>query len=212
MYYVIGDGNGHQGAGFAHNPWYALVGPRPIGWISTLSKHGVANPAPFSFFNAISANPPMLMFCANGAHAEGGAKDSQLNARETGEFVQNVATWDLRLKMNASSTMTPRAIDEFAVAGLSKAPSHLVAPPRVAESPINLECKVVQVIDLPSGVDGSANVMVIGRVVAVHIRDDLVVEGRVDVTKFRPIARLGYQDYAVVNEVFEMRRPSWPLG
>ena len=211
MYYEVEAPAGHRAAGFEHTPWYALVGPRPIGWISTLSPEGVPNLAPFSFFNAISGRPPMVMFCANGAHIEGGAKDSQRNARETGEFVHNVAVWDLRLQMNNSSATAPRAIDEFDAAGLTKAPSRLVKPFRVAESPINLECKVVQVVDLPSAGPENQNAMVIGRVVAVHIRDDVVVNGRVDVTRVRPIARFGYSDYTVVDSVFEMLRPSWPL-
>jgi flavin reductase (DIM6/NTAB) family NADH-FMN oxidoreductase RutF len=211
MYYEIGDGKEHRAAGFEHSPWYALVGPRPIGWISTLSKDGVPNLAPFSFFNAISARPPMVMYCANGAHAEGGAKDSQRNARDTGEFVHNMAVWDLRWQMNDSSATAPRAIDEFDVAKLTKAPSRLVKPARVAESPVSLECKVIQVVDLPSAGPEHSNAMVIGKVVAVHIRDDVVVDGRVDVTRLRPIARFGYADYTVVDSVFEMKRPSWPL-
>ena len=104
MYYEIVDGKGHRGAGLQHSPWTALVGPRPIGWISTLSTDGVPNLAPFSFFNAISSHPPMVMFCANGSHAEGGRKDSFTNARDTGEFVHNMATWDLRIRVNDSST------------------------------------------------------------------------------------------------------------
>ncbi|MGE0797416.1 MAG: flavin reductase family protein [Lautropia sp.] len=212
MYYEVDAPGGHRSAGFEHTPWYALVGPRPIGWISTLSPDGVPNLAPFSFFNTISARPPMVMFCTNGPHAEGGEKDSVRNARQTGEFVHNVATWDLRLRMNTSSAPAPRAVDEFEVAGLTKAPSRLVRPFRVAESPIHLECKVVQVMDLPSAGPEHPNTMVIGRVVAIHIRDDVVVDGRVDVTRIRPIARFGYQDYTVVDSVFEMVRPSWPLA
>ena len=212
MYYEIEDGKGHRGAGLEHNPWYALVGPRPIGWISTLSLGGVPNLAPFSFFNAISASPPMVMFCANGVHREGGIKDSQLNARETGEFVQNMAVWDLRMQVNDSSSTAPRAVDEFELAGLTKAPSRLVKPPRVAESPVSLECRVIKVVDLPSAGPEHTNAMVIGKVVAVHIRDDVIVDGRVDVTRLRPISRFGYSDYTVVDSVFEMLRPSWPAG
>lgn len=212
MFFEVGSGKSHLAAGLPHSPWLAIAGPRPIGWISTLSKNGVPNLAPFSFFNGISSSPPMLMFCANGAHAEGGRKDSFMNARDTGEFVHNVVTEDLLHAMNDSSAPAPRLVDEFEVARVTKAPSRMVKPFRVAESPVNVECKVVQALELPSDEPGNMNSMIIGRVVAIHIRDDLLVGGRLDVARLRPLTRAGYLDYAGIGDLFELRRPSWPPG
>jgi len=212
MYFEVSDGKSHLAAGLPHTPWLAIVAPRPIGWISTLSKDGVANLAPFSFFNGISSSPPMLMFCPNSAHAEGGRKDSFVNARDTGEFVHNVVTEDLLHRMNDSSAPAPRAVDEFEVAGVTKAPSRIVKPARVAESPVNVECKVVKALELPSDEPGNMNTMIIGRVVAIHIRDDLIVDGRLDLALLRPLSRAGYLDYSGIRGLFELRRPTWPLG
>lgn len=185
--------------GLARDPFMALVSPRPIGWISTLDAEGVVNLAPYSFFNAVSTNPHFVMF------SSGGRKDSQRNAEETGEFVCSLATYDLREAMNRTSKHVDPHVDEMALAGLSPAPSTIVAPPRVAESPVAFECKYWRTIDLP-GVDGGPgnHAIVLGQVVGIHIDDDALVDGRVDVTKLRPIARLGYRDYAVIDEVFEL--------
>jgi flavin reductase (DIM6/NTAB) family NADH-FMN oxidoreductase RutF len=199
--------------GLSHSPVTSLVVPRPIGWISTLSRAGVANLAPFSFFNMVSQSPPMVMFCANAAHSDGGDKDSLRNARETGEFVANLATWDLREKMNITSSPAPRGMDEFQVAGLAKAPSRIVRAPRVAESPISLECKVIQFVDLPKDErSGVANTATFGRVVGVHIHAGLIADGRVQSHKAMPLARLGYLDYSVLGEIFVMNRPAWPVN
>lgn len=210
MFYEIGDGYGHKNAGLKHNPFNALVVPRPIGWISTLGKDGVANLSPYSFFNAISAHPPAVMFCANGLHMEGGEKDSLRNVRDTKEFVLNLAIEALAPHLNTSATAAPRNIDEFEIAGLTKAPSRIVKAPRVAESPVHMECQVLQIMEIPLGPKEKSNI-VIGKVVAIHIRDDLVVEGRVDIVKTRPLSRLGYLDYGVLNNSMQMRRPTWPL-
>ncbi len=194
--------------GLPHNPFLALVTPRPIGWISTISAAGVVNLAPFSYFNAISGAPPMVMYCANGSHTEGGAKDSLANVREVGQFVANIVTAELAGAMNETSADAGRAVDEFGLAGLTAAPSRLVRPPRVAQSPVHLECELVRIVELPgTAKDPHANTMVIGRIVGIHIADDVIVDGRVDVTRIRPVARLGYMDYAVIDEVFEMQRP-----
>jgi flavin reductase (DIM6/NTAB) family NADH-FMN oxidoreductase RutF len=192
-----------------HNPFKACVVPRPIGWISTLDAAGMPNLAPFSFFNAVSERPPMVMYCANGEHIEGGEKDSTRNARETGEFVANLATWDLREAVNLSSKRVGRTVDEFALTGLETAASTLVRPPRVAATPIALECRVVAVNELPGDGAGSGEInrMVIGRVLGIHIADHLLVDGHVSIARLRPIARLGYREYAVVESVFEMVRP-----
>lgn len=198
------DSNDH---GLPYNPFKACVVPRPIGWISTVDAAGVANLSPFSFFNAINERPPMVMYCPNGHHSEGGEKDSVRNARETGEFVVNLATYDLRDAMNASAASVPRAVDEFELAGLTKEPSVTVRPPRVKESPIHLECAVIDIVELPGSDPAWIGRMVLGRVLGVHIRDNMIVDGMVRAELLRPIARLGYKDYAVVESVFQIDRP-----
>lgn len=201
-----------QPHGLKRDPFKALVVPRPIGWISTVSATGVANLSPFSFFNAISASPPMVAFAANGRHAEGGPKDTLQNVTDTGEFVVNLATWDLREAVNRSSVAAPRAVDEFDLVGLEKLPSHLVRPPRVAASPVHLECRLLQIVPLPADpVTGEPNTLTIGSVVGVHIADAVLRDGRVDTAALAPIARLGYMDYAVVRDTFAMQRPTWPF-
>jgi len=185
--------------GLDRDPFMALVSPRPIGWISTLDANSVVNLAPYSFFNAVSTDPHFVMF------SSGGRKDSQRNAEETGEFVCSLATYDLRDAMNRTSKHVDPDVDEMALAGLSPAPSTVVAPPRVSESPVAFECKYWRTIELP-GVDGKPgnHAIVLGQVVGIHIDDEALVDGRVDITKLRPIARLGYRDYAVIDEVFEL--------
>jgi flavin reductase (DIM6/NTAB) family NADH-FMN oxidoreductase RutF len=188
--------------GLKWDPFKALVTPRPIGWISTLGKNGVVNLAPYSFFNAVSTDPHFVMF------SSGGRKDSQHNAEETGEFVCSLATYDLREAMNRTSQHVAPEVDEMALAGLTPAPSKLVAPPRVAESPVAFECRYWRTIDLPGPNGGpGTHAIVLGQVVGVHIDDSVIVGDKVDVTKVKPIARLGYGDYAVIDEVFELSRP-----
>ena len=202
MFYEPKDGHG-----LPRGPLNACVAPRPIGWISTLAADGTPNLAPFSYSNLVGSAPPMFVFSSNGHHVEGEEKDSALNAKATGEFVYNHVTWELREAMNESSAGVQRNVDEFELAGLTKAPSRLVKPPRVAEAPIHLECRTWQVIELPSTVAENRNRLVIGEVVGVHIADEVLTEGFVDIAKVRPVARLGYMDYCVVDEVFEMLRP-----
>lgn len=190
--------------GLARNPFKALVAPRPIGWISTLDAAGRPNLAPYSFFNAIADTPPMVMYASTGRKTgRDEAKDTVTNIRAAREFVANVVPWRLRDAMNASSASLAPEIDEFAHAGLTPAPCRVVAVPRVAEAPASLECRVWKVIDLP----GAQNTLVIGEVVGVHIDDAVLVDGMVDVTRYVPLARLGYRDYAAVREVFPMTRP-----
>ena len=197
-----------SGHGLPDNPLGAIVAPRPIGWISSQSPTGVTNLAPYSFFNAVAYDPPQVMFAATSSHAFGGLKDSVVNAESAGEFVVNLATFDLREEMNASAVPAPSDVDEFDYAGLTKAPSLVVNPPRVAESPAHLECRFVTRVDLPTD-DGDPNVVVFGEVVGVHIEDRYLVEGRVDTVALRPIGRLGYLDYVEVNNAFAMERPRW---
>ena len=191
--------------GLSHNPMTALVVPRPIGWISTVSRSGVVNLAPYSFFNVVSGAPPFIMFASKPR------KDSQRNAEETGEFVYNMATYDLREAVNASSAEFGPAISEPDRIGLEMAPCREVKPPRVARSPVALECKYYKTVELVSS-DGTRNTssVILGEVVGIHIDDALITDGMVDITKARPIARLGYMDYCVVDEVFEMMRPVSP--
>ena len=217
MYYEPGDGDGHKAAGLPHSPYTAIVGPRPIGWVSTQEAGGRCNLAPFSYFNGVSSAPPMLMFACNGDHTKEGvpseSKDTLAIVRETGEFVVNLATWDLREQMNLTSAPAPRGVDEFELAGLTKGASRVVKPPRVAQSPVNLECKLVQIVNLPTHEpSGTRNNLVLGRVVGIHIRDDLIENGRVNISKVKPLLRLGYFDYAFIDSVFEIRRPKWPMA
>ena len=199
-----------QPHGLPHNPFNAIVVPRPIGWISSLDADGKVNLAPYSFFNAVAYTPPQVMFSASGGHAQGGLKDSIANIEATGEFVVNLATWDLRRQMNASSIAAPHGVDEFEVAGLTKARSELVAPPRVAETPVHLECRYVQSIKLLSDDPDNPPTVVFGEVLGIHIDDSVLTDGLVDMAKLQPIGRLGYMDYVKVTEVFTMQRPKWP--
>ncbi len=193
----------HDRTVLAHDPFKALVAPRPIGWVSTMGADGSVNLAPYSFFNAVGERPPMLGFSSTGA------KDSETFAGELSEFVWNLVTYELREPMNASSAPLPRGRSEFERAGLTMARSHLVAPPRVAEARCAMECRVVHQLELRD-VDGrpTDQHLVIGQVVGVHLDQDVIVDGAVDTRRLRPVARLGGPaDYAVVDERFQMRRP-----
>ena len=193
--------NGH---GLPHDHFKSIVSPRPIGWISTISRTGEANLAPYSFFNAFSTNPFLVWFSSEGQ------KDSSSLAAETGEFVANLVGRDLAEKMNRTAVDSPRGVSEFTYAGLTEAPSRLVAPPRVAEAPAALECKVTEVLR-PKALDGSDSgaFVVVGEVVGVHIDDAFLTDGLFDTVKAGNVARLGYMDYSSVEALFQMRRPRW---
>ncbi len=193
--------------GLKHNPFKSLVVPRPIGWISSQDRNGVVNLAPYSFFNGVASEPPTVMFSSNGVHSEGSYKDSVKNVRDTGEFVCNLATWETREAMNTTSAMVARSVDEFELSGLTPVPSRLVKPPRVKESPVHLECKYLQIVELPCDKPEQSNLVVFGQVVGIHIDDSIISDGMIDMNVFKPIARLGYFDYSVVDNVFSMRRP-----
>lgn len=188
--------------GFPNDPFKALVAPRPIGWISTLSLDGIANLAPYSYFNAVAENPHYLVF------GSGAGKDTIRNIEETREFAVNLATFDLREQMNATSAQLPPHADEFEHAALTKAPCRMIRPPRVGESPVAFECRLFAIIDLPNDAGSVDNRMVIGRVIGIHIDDRFVHDGRVDTAAMHPIARLGYSEYATVEHTWSMRRPS----
>jgi len=193
--------------GLPHDPFKSCVIPRPIGWISTVDRQGRHNLAPFSQFQNVTFDPPIVMFSAN-QNSAGVRKDSVRNAEETGEFVWNMATWAQREAVNMSAEELPHGVDEFERAGLAKLPSRRVKPMRVAGSPIQFECVYLNTLRFPGTPPmGSADV-VFGRVVGVHIDDDaLDVNGLVDVLKIRPIARMGYYDYTAVDNVFRMVIP-----
>lgn len=198
-----------EGHGLPHDPFKAIVTPRPIGWISSLDAQGRANLAPYSFFNGCGDHPPLVMFSQSGRKSRPEpVKDSIANIRATGEFACNVVSEALKDAMNLSSGTYGAEVDEFELAGLTKAPGRAIAAPHVAEAPAVLECRMVKIIDdLPSFHDHAFNIVVIGEVVGVHIRDEHIIDGRLDVLTFNPVARLGYMDYTTVKDVWAMRRP-----
>jgi flavin reductase (DIM6/NTAB) family NADH-FMN oxidoreductase RutF len=193
--------------GLACDPFKSCVVPRPIGWISTMSLDGVPNLAPYSQFQILTFDPPYVMFAAN-QKTNGNRKDSVVNAEQSGEFVYNMATYDLREAVNISAQEVPPDVDEFELAGVGKAPSKMVKPYRVKESPAQYECRYHQTLRLRgSGVIGTVDV-VIGEVLAVHIKDEFIrPDGKLDVIRMKPIGRLGYYDYTCVESVFEMVIP-----
>lgn len=199
-FYFYEPGRGH---GLAHDPFKAIVGPRPIGWFSTLDELGQVNLAPYSFYNALGDNPPIIGFSSSGR------KHSLRNIEATGEFVANFVTKALGEAMNLTSSDFAPGVDEMALAGLTPAPCRLVRPPHVAESPAALECKLLQIIQLHD-VAGKAleQYLVLGQVVGVHINTAYLVNGRFDTAAAQPILRAGYRgDYAELGGMFEMLRP-----
>lgn len=193
--------NGH---GLAHNPFNAIVTPRPIGWISTRDKDGNDNLAPYSFFNAVSYVPPQVMFASTGAKPDHpDSKDSVNNIRDTGVFCVNVVSHALIDAMNVSSGTYDKTVDEFLKAGLNKTECDTISCSRVTASPAALECKVTQIVPLL----GENNIAVFGEVVGIHMDDAYIVEGMFDISKFTPVGRLGYRDYALVENIFELNRP-----
>ena len=199
--------NPEQGHGLPRDPFKALVMPRPIGWITTLAPNGQVNLAPYSFFNAVSTNPPIVMFVSEvSGNPDIPVKDTAHNAESTGEFVCNLVTFALREQMNKTSAAVDE--DEMRLAGLTPTPSSRVAPPRVGESPVHIECRYLQTIRPRPDNPDSGPLMVLGEAVCIHIDDSILTDGRVDYQKMRPIARLGYMDYTVVDQIFQMDRPS----
>lgn len=188
--------------GLPYDPLKAIVAPRPIGWITSIGANGEINLAPYSFFNALSTRPPIVGFSSESL------KDSVALVEETQEFVCNLATYDLRDAMNKTSASLPRGVNEMEVAGLAAAPSRLIKPPRVAASPCALECRWLQTVRLKD-LDGRTleRYFVIGQVVGIHIDDRFIKNGMLDTAAMRPIARCGYQDYAMVDATFSLVRP-----
>lgn len=192
--------------GLPHNPFKSCVVPRPIGWISTISKDGQVNLAPYSFFNGVSGEPPLVMFSSTG-RSERPTKDSVANAEQTGEFVCNMATYELRDKMNITSAAVPFETNEFDLAGLDMEPSRLVKPPRVKQAPISMECVYVDTMELPCDMPGGRGALVVGQVIGIHIDDAYMKDGMIDIEAIQPLARMGYQDYTAVENVFTLKRP-----
>ncbi len=180
--------------------------PRPIAFVSTCSADGQLNLAPFSFFNGVCSNPPTVLFCPMVRGSDGGKKDTLRNIEETGEFVVNVVNEDIVVPMNQTAAEYPYGVDEFEQSGLTPAPSVVVKPPRVLESPLSMECKLQQVIYVGDGSVGSGSV-VLGTVVRFHIREDLYSNGRIDTARLKPVARLAGSAYCPVREAFELERP-----
>lgn len=193
-----------DGHGLPHNPFNAVVSPRPIGWISTRGLDGSENLAPYSFFNAVAYVPPQVMFSSTSAKEDrDGTKDSVANIRETGVFCVNIVEYAMREVMNVSSGPWPKEVDEFDKAGVAREQCETIEASRVAGAPANLECRMTQIVRL----EGAANFAVFGEVIGVHLRENCIVDGRFDVLTYQPVARLGYRDYARVTELFSMTRP-----
>ncbi len=191
MFYRPADGHG-----LPRNPFNAIVSPRPIGWISTRGSHG-DNLAPYSFFNAVAYTPPQIMFASTGI------KDSVRNIRETGVFAVNIVGSAQFAQMSETSAALPPGTDEFTHAGVERAECTTIPCPRVAMAPATLECRLVQEISAL----GQDNIIILAEVIGVHLRDDCLIDGRFDVTRYQPVARLGYMDYAVVRDLVTLTRP-----
>lgn len=185
-----------EGHGLPHNPFSAIIAPRPIGWISSRGPEG-DNLAPYSFFNAVAYEPPQVMFASTGV------KDSLRNIRESGVFAVNIVAYAQRDAMNRTSASVAHGVDEFAIAGIAKAECETINCPRVADSPAALECVLTEIIALKGG----KSHVVFGEVTGVHIRDEFLRDGRLELALFEPLARLGYRDYARISEPFELKRP-----
>jgi len=198
-----------DGHGLPHDPFKAIVAPRPIGWVSTLDTDGRANLAPYSFFNGCGDRPPYVMFAQTGPKKPGGpeVKDTVTNAEETGEFACSLVSEALKDAMNVSTEAFEAGVDEFEKAGLAKGDGIAVKCPHVAEAPAVLECRTHQVLDLPTWREGWRNLVVIGEVVGVHIREEYLKDGLLDVLSYHPVARMGYMDYTTVTDRWEMQRP-----
>jgi flavin reductase (DIM6/NTAB) family NADH-FMN oxidoreductase RutF len=193
-----------DGHGLKHNPFNAVVAPRPIGWISTRGADGSENLAPYSFFNAVAYVPPQVMFASTSAKDDrGDTKDSVANIRDTGVFAVNIVEYAMKDVMNVTSGPWPRETDEFETAGIERAPCEVIACSRVANAPASLECRLTEIVRLK----GANNFLVLGEVVGVHLRDDCVRDGMFDILTYQPLTRLGYRDYSRITELFSLKRP-----
>ena len=194
-----------KGHPFKIDPFKSLIFPRPIGWISSISKKGIANLAPYSYFNAVADEPPQVMFCSNGSSTHGKYKDSLSNILTTKEFVVNFATSTLRNQMNISSGDFKPDEDEFILSNLKKKKSRLVKAPSVKDSPVNLECKLVKTIKLKSN-SKKISTMIIGEVIGIFINNKFIKNNRVDSVAMRYISRMGYSEYTTISSKFNLKR------
>jgi flavin reductase (DIM6/NTAB) family NADH-FMN oxidoreductase RutF len=187
--------------GLPSDPFYAIVAPRPIAWISTLSVKGAANLAPYSFFNAFAENPHYVAFGSSGF------KHTLTNIEAHKEFAVNLVAHDAREAMSMTSKAVDAHVDEFELAGVSKLPCEFIAAPRVGESPVTLECKHFKTVDLPDSEGRASDFLVVGRVLGIHIADQFIENGRVNTAAMRLVARLGYSEYTTVEQTWRMPRP-----
>ena len=203
MHYATENPQEHRKHGLRFNPFKAIIAPRPIGWVATVSNAGIVNLAPYSFFNAVSDIPPIVMF------SSASRKDSLRNVEQNGEFTCSIACESLVDQMNLSSAPVVSEVSEFKLAQLLTAPSLVVKPPRVAASPAAIECRLWKTLELPGPSGDSANIIVFGHVVAVYINEQFIKDGILDTAAMRPVARMGYMDYAVVTPAtsFTLNRP-----
>tara|TARA_B100000029_G_scaffold500612_1_gene572622 strand:- start:38 stop:661 length:624 start_codon:yes stop_codon:yes gene_type:complete len=194
--------------GLKYNPFKSCIIPRPIGWITTISNDGIDNCAPYSFFNGVSSEPPMVMFANNGpSPSKIGPKDTFSNIKNNKEFVVNIATYESKDKMNQTCMPLEREKSEIDFASLETKASKLIKPKSLKISPINMECILHKVVDLPVVNDNEYNGVIIGEVIGISIEDEYIKDEKVDVKKLKPLARLGYMDYSVIDNIFEMNRP-----
>jgi flavin reductase (DIM6/NTAB) family NADH-FMN oxidoreductase RutF len=193
-----------DGHGLPHNPFNALIAPRPIAWISTQNAAGAPNLAPYSFFNGVAYTPPQVMFASTGAKPDQeNTKDTLANIRETGVFCINLVEYSMRDAMNTTTEGFDKNTDEFAAAGLMPTACTTIPCPRLVGAPASLECQMTQIVEL----EGDANFLTVGRVTGIHMRDDCIIDGKFDVAAIRLLSRLGYRDYSTVESVFTLARP-----
>lgn len=193
-----------EGHGLPHNPFNALITPRPIAWISTRGPDGSENLAPYSFFNGVAYTPPQIMYASTTpSPQQGDQKDSVSKIRDSGVFCVNIVEFSARDAMNRTSAMVPSDIDEFELAGITRAQCETIECSRVAGAPAAMECELSQIVEL----EGDRNFLVVGRVSGIHLRDDCIVDGKFDATRYQPLARMGYRDYTKVESVFTLKRP-----
>ena len=194
--------------GLKYDPFKSCIIPRPIAWITTFFNYGEYNCSPYSFFNGVASDPPMVMFANNGpAIINVGPKDTFSNIKDNSEFVINISTYKNKDKMNETCFPLAKGESEIDLAKLETRESKIVKPKILSESPINMECKLHQIIDLPINNKNEYNGIIIGQVLGIHIQDDYILNGIIDVKKLKPLARLGYMDYSIVDNFFQMNRP-----
>ena len=194
--------------GLKYDPFKSCIIPRPIAWITTISNNGEDNCAPYSFFNGVASDPPMVMFANNGpAIIKEGPKDTFSNIKDNSEFVINISTYNNKDKMNETCFPLAKGESEIDLAKLETRESKIVKPKILSESPINMECKLHQIIDLPVNNKNEYNGIIIGQVLGIHIQDDYILNVIIDVKKLKPLARLGYMDYSIIDSFFQMNRP-----